>query len=356
MAINTWRLTIRAASQLERSMYTRLFDRDRRNEYEIGWVETYAGALDYIRANRGDLLLLHLTEPDPAIEQALRQFLSARPDLPTAVVYGGEADGFEALCLQAGASDVMHEKRLNAVSARLLVSSVIGQHRMNDARLAERRATAYELVSTHIVNGWLTATKGWNPLLRQSRPDKFKETVDAYAQVLVEWVRNRREGKRQSRAPLRHIATTIQRLGGTPGDVVDIHTFAVAQVVSGMDEAKARGAAMMSHPLAIDIVGRLDVVKDQAPGSRASMRRTSALTVNRRPSDVGGVRRTSDVGAARRVSETMGRRDSDLTGRRTSSITGVRSTSSYGRRRSSGIGERRKSDMVVGVTGRKDES
>jgi len=360
MALPTWNVALIADSGLDASMFQRLLDKDRRAAY----VLTDLSGVDPATALRErlvDILIVSMEDTDPRKAAAIRQLTAARPDVPVMVVYGGEDDTFGTTCTREGAADAMHKRQLNATTLRLSIAAVIGRLRANEARLAERRAAAYELVGHHVVNGWLCATQGWDQLLRKRNPERFAEAVDAYGQVLVEWVRNKRENKRQSRAPLRHIAALIERLRGRPADVVDIHAHAVAMMVKGLEEAKARGTAMVAHSLALEIVGRLEMVKDSASWLRAKQgRRTSGLSSTSH--GTGAPRRTSGLtstSAPRRTSGLVGGGDEAGVprGRRISmgfddkpqERSDVRRTAAYNKpRRTSGLD-------VVSVSGRRDE-
>ena len=343
MSLHTWQLVVVSADQLDRSSLQRLLERDKAATYELVFAALLSDAVEHIRTQPANAMIVSLAGPDMQVAQALRQVTATRPDMPVLVIYRGDNDEFAQECRNNGAAEAFRDKHLNAMTLRLAIAAIIGKAQMGDLRLAERRAGAYQVVAESLVNGWLTATQGWNPLLRKSRPEKFAEIAEAYEQLLLEWVRNRREKKRQSRAPLRHIGNLIEQAGAGPADVVDLHAHAVAKAVRGMDEAKARGAAWLAHGLALDILGRLEAVKERAPHHGASMRRTSALNF-RRTSDVSTVRRTSDIGILRRNSEVSQRRKS-------AGFDGPVPRSGL----HEGVAPRRKSDMVVSVDGRKIE-
>ena len=356
MALHNWSIVIVAPEQLDRSSFQRLLERDKTTGYDIIFAALLSEAIEHVRVHPVDAMLVSLANPDPRFPAAVRQVTSTRPDMPVLVVYRGDDDGFPEQCRNGGAAEVLQYKQLSAMSLRLAVSAMIGRRRMSALKLAERRSAAYQIVAEALVNGWLTATQGWDPLLRKSRPDKFSELVEAYEQVLGEWVRNKREGKRQSRAPLRHIGNMFEQLSAGPADVADVHAHALAKMVRGIDQAKARGAAWLAHGLALDVIGRLQVVKDRAPWARQDPRRTSSLNFQR-SSDTSSLRRTSDIGILRRTSDvTKTRRRSDLTYRDQ-----VSGGFQPGGQAVSGIVDnpfvkgRRKSDLVLDVDGRKIE-
>lgn len=349
----------RGKRNLERSSYQRLFDRDTTTQYELAFAALIHEAIEHVRNNPCDALLWAVAEPSAELPKALRTLTSTCPNVAVLIVFGGDDKGYLAECIKHGAVDAIRSKSLNATTLRLFVAAGIGKLKMGDAKLAERRAAAYQLVSEAVVNGWLTATQGWNPLLRKSRPEKFAEIAEAYEQVLVEWIRNKRENKRQSRAPLRHVGGMVEQVGGGAADIVDLHAHSVAKLVRGLDEAKARGAAWLAHGLALDLIGRLTEVKDRAPWQIGDAgRRTSSLSL-RRNSEVNSLRRTSDIGTLRRKSDISTRRTSSAVPLRRPSVgfsetgAGQPGTENPFARRKSGA--RRPSDMIVDVEGRKSE-
>lgn len=354
---NNWQVALVPDTQLNAGMVTRLLDKDPGATYSVTVFASLAELADGLQQLPADIAIIIAERPEPVLPRAVRSLTAPRPDVPVVVLYGGEDDTVGEQCVREGASDALPMLCLNTVTLRLLIAAAIGSARMNTARLAERRAAAFELVGHQIVHGWLAATQGWDPLLRQRTPDRFKEAVDAYGQVLVEWMRNKRDGKRQSRAPLRHIAALIERLRGRPQDVVDIHAHAVAAAVRGMEQASARAIALESHGLALEVTGRLEAVKEAAPWARSQVRRTSGAT----GTSNAGVRRTStqgSVNAPRRTSGLLGDEPPAPASVRRVSMGFDRAGSSDAIRRTSAYGERRRSGAadVVEVTGRKEPS
>ncbi len=114
---------------------------------ELVPVRHLAEALNRLRSNRFDLLLINLSQPDKQGVGAIRQARAAAPDLPVVVIAQTENEAIEAL--REGAQDYLIKTQINRHSLERSIRCAVEQSRLQAALqlMEERYRSVVENVS-----------------------------------------------------------------------------------------------------------------------------------------------------------------------------------------------------------------
>jgi CheY-like chemotaxis protein len=235
----------------------------RPDSIELTHVETLAAALDALRRDSPDAVLLDLNLAESRGLETFRTLFRQAPSVPV-VVLTGVADGDTAIqAVREGAQDYLVKGAADGPLVERSLRYAVERRRAEEAIVAlqraeqrERELRAFQRLSassTAVTSAALGVTS-----LRHAAPTEFDALCDEYAAVAQ--LALERRGYRVDHdlsAPLRAVADRLGFLGAGPRDVVELHSAALRNCLSGATAARAQALLEETRVLLVELMGLL---------------------------------------------------------------------------------------------------
>lgn len=239
-------------------LVSELLDHGHRDSgYQIAHVSRLADAVDILRANEIDVVVLDLNLPDCQGVETVKVVREIVGHTPIVVLTGSEDDAVASACIDAGAQDYLSKTELRSQNLRRAIGYAITRTR--EAQLRELQAVldAYRALSSATQGTTVTAALAGSGAVAERTPVLFAELVTAYY-ALIEPYLDRRCAKVEAPRPsLEYIVTQLGDAAGGPRDLLDVHVAALDRAIARHDDYHARSVVFEARLLALEMMGLL---------------------------------------------------------------------------------------------------
>lgn len=233
-------------------------------EAQVLQATDLAGALERLRDQPIDLVLLDLALPDSSGLRTLLRVVEAARDIPVVILTGTQKPEIGEEAIRAGAHDVLFKGTFAAEDLWRTLRYAVARHQVYLERMdlvARRRGYERELdrldelgqPRARIASG----TFGSAPL-RETVPDGFAKLAERYERLIVRSVEQRGlEVDHRVSDHARDLASELGRLRATPKDVVDVHVAAVKRSTENQPHKRANALVDAARLLLVEVLGQV---------------------------------------------------------------------------------------------------
>ncbi len=227
-------------------------------------VATLEEALDIVRTESIDVILLDLDLPDSQGIETFHRFHTDAPHLPVVVMTGLQDEAKAIAALQGGAQDYLEKARTGRESLGRSVRYATERSRLLSQLEIERRNRDRDRSAMTLIGlkgqANLTVTErmyGGKPL-KQYAEEVFQNLVRAYTEILENSLENQvtRAGHDVSNR-IRTLAESLGFLAAGPRDVVDINMAGLSSIVPANNPEKADAYAREGQFIILELMGHL---------------------------------------------------------------------------------------------------
>lgn len=228
-----------------------------KDNYHIVRVGKFAEALERIRQDPVDVIVLDLRLPDSTGIETLRLVRKAVESTPIVVLTGSDDEQIALDCLEEGAQDYLSKSELRGSNLRRAVGCAIA--RVKDAQLKELRMALerYRALSSATQTTSVTAALAGSGALRLRNHAAFEELVVRYDALARSFDSLGVEALEALRLAKDNVVTAIGDLNGGPRDLLDVHLAALEKAIRQRNGDTSSSFLMEARLLALEMMGLL---------------------------------------------------------------------------------------------------
>lgn len=209
-------------------------------------------ALEHLRRNPFDAVILDLTLPDAggtSAVGAIRDLSGA----PIIVLTGSDDEAIAQECLAIGAEDYVRKSELHGRSLPRAVGYAIMRRREAELRMVAEARDSYTVVSTRDPEPQIASRRP----LRIRDPESFRACALRYYEMLLGYTAAMNGRTRPPRAGMREIADRLGRLDCAPRDLIALHAAALELGSSELPIEKQCEIVVEGRLFALEMMGVL---------------------------------------------------------------------------------------------------
>ncbi len=232
--------------------------------FRLTHVARLGEALELLRKEGFDVILLDLTLPDSEGLDTLVRTVRQTQDVPIVVMTGSDDDELAIAAVKAGAQDYLVKGQVDANLLTRAVRYAVERRRLlaelEQARQQERHEREFHALEALSRSPQTTVTAralGMGPL-RESAPKEFEELVAHYRDLMDQALEERTYKTENNLAEkLQAIADRLALLKTGPRDVVEIHSTALKAKTKRIPPQKAQAYVEEGQLMVLRLMGFL---------------------------------------------------------------------------------------------------
>lgn len=229
-----------------------VLSRDQPPEFDVRLARTCREAVDRLKDQAADVILLDLSLPDGRGLEVVSAIREVAERAAIVVLTGADDVGLAETCLDAGAQDYLDKDAIDGRSLRRAIGYSVhrlqGELRRNVATLL----TGYRTLSSQATSG---AADSPPPGARD--PARFAVLTDAYTDLLNRYVEAASLHGPRPRTEIERIVTAIGECDGGPQDLIDVHLAALERTAARAPETRVRVLTAEGRLMALEMMGIL---------------------------------------------------------------------------------------------------
>ncbi|MEZ5337174.1 MAG: response regulator [bacterium] len=234
-----------------------LLESDRQKQYDFMHVTHLAQAMDRLRDEQIDVMLLDLRLPDTSGVDTVRTVKLASRSVPIIVLTGSDEDSVGQDCIDAGAQDFLRKDEMRPLILRKAIDFALSRQREADRRQADETLTAFRSMSSESSGTMITAMLAGTGPLREREPEFFNEISHEYNGILRSYFDHVRGKLEKPRMEMESLITRLGENGAGPRDLIDVHVRALDELVMLMDNDYGTYITVEGRLLALELMGIL---------------------------------------------------------------------------------------------------
>lgn len=238
-------------------LVTEMFDQAEPDRYQVVHVPRLADAIDTLRTEDVDVVVLDLRLEDSSGLDGVRVLREAASQVPIVVLTGSDDEQLALACIDAGAQDYLAKAEARAHTLQRAIGYAIT--RIREAQLHELQKTLerYRALSSSAQGTTVTAALAGSGAVSVRHPDAFETLVRAYGTLLEPYLQRRSETVNAPRRDLERIVTELGDAGGGPRDLLDLHVTALDRAIAIQPDPHSRSIVFEARLLALEMMGLL---------------------------------------------------------------------------------------------------
>lgn len=227
-----------------------------RSGYRLVHVGRLQHALELVRTQEIDVVVLDLQLPDCHGVQAVSALREVAQQIPIVVLSGNESESVADACISAGAQDFIPKSEAKAPTLRRALGYAIMRRREAQLRASQAALANYRALSSDAQATTVTAAMAGSGAIAVRSPQFFDGLVERYCSFFDQYL-----GGPVDQPNLQHekerIITAVGDVNGGPRDLVDLHVKALERVVTLDNESRGVGLVFEARLLALEMMGLL---------------------------------------------------------------------------------------------------
>ncbi|MCB1217849.1 response regulator [bacterium] len=234
-----------------------LLESDRQKHYQFMHVTHLAQAMDRLRDEQIDVMLLDLRLPDTSGVETVKTVKLASRTVPIIVLTGSDEESVGLDCIDAGAQDFLRKDEMRPLILRKAIEFALSRQREADRRQADETMSAFRSMSSESSSTMITAMLAGTGPLREREPELFNEISLEYNGILRDYFDHVRGKLEKPRDAMESLVTRLGENGAGPRDLIDVHVRALDELVMLMDSDYGTYITVEGRLLALELMGIL---------------------------------------------------------------------------------------------------
>ena len=228
-----------------------------RDAYHIVHVPLMSTAVETLRTQPVDVVVLDLRLPDCAGVETVKTVREVASEVPIVVLTGSDDEQLAMDCIDAGAQDYLPKAEVRTQNLRRALGYAITRIRDAQVRHLQETLARYRTLSSAAQNTTVTAALAGSGAVAQRHPQGFGQLVQAYYALLEPYLARQTERLEVPISAKEVIITALGDAGGGPRDLLDVHVAALDQALALHADPHARSIVYESRLLALEMMGLL---------------------------------------------------------------------------------------------------
>lgn len=234
-----------------------LLDQPGRDRYVILRAARLSEAIERMKGNHVDVVLLDLRLPDGAGVDSVHALRAVDQNIPLVVLTGTDDEALAISCINAGAQDYLCKSEIRAASLRRSIGYAILRLRESKLNELEQTLSRYRAMSNRTSKTSVTAALAGTGAVRERYPDAFTDLVHTYTQLLETYCEMTAFKRDKPREAMERIVTVLGDSGGGPRDLIDVHVAALDHQVTTAKDKRVSSLVAEARLLALEMMGLL---------------------------------------------------------------------------------------------------